>query len=113
MFVSFFPRPPAFAVSAILWTAFAIGIWYTAGSHIGEFLGFGLQPSGGKTVGAAVFWSSQFLWFYVDFIVTVALFATTWMLLFPHPWSRWSIAGSAFILFASYFQVQVSVAINN
>jgi len=42
--------------------------------------------------------------------VAVALFASTWMLLSPHPWSRWSILGSALILFTSYFQVQVSVA---
>ena len=113
MFVSFFPRPLAFAVSAALWGAFAIGFWYTFGSQIGEFLGFHLQSSGTKTVGAAVFWSSQFLWFYLYFIVTVALFASTWMLLSPHPWSPWSILGSALILFTSYFQVQVSVAIND
>jgi peptide/bleomycin uptake transporter len=31
----------------------------------------------------------------------------------PHPWSGWSILGSALILFTSYFQVQVSVAINS
>jgi peptide/bleomycin uptake transporter len=113
MFVSFFPRPPAFAVSAVLWGAFAIGFWYAFGPQIGELLGFDLQTSGTKTVGAAVFWSSQFLWFYLYFIVTVALFASTWVPLFPHPWSRWSILGSALILFTSYFQVQVSVAIND
>jgi peptide/bleomycin uptake transporter len=30
----------------------------------------------------------------------------------PHPWVWWSIPGSALILFATYFQVQVSVAVN-
>jgi peptide/bleomycin uptake transporter len=113
MFVSFFPRPLVFAVSAALWGAFAIGFWYTFGSQVGELLGFRFQAPGPKTVGAAVFWSSQFLWFYLYFIVTVALFASIWMLLFPHRWSRWSILGSALILFTSYFQVQVSVAIND
>jgi peptide/bleomycin uptake transporter len=53
------------------------------------------------------------LWFYLYFVAAVALFASTWMLLSPHPWSRWSILGSALILFTSYFQVQVSVAIND
>lgn len=72
-----------------------MGFWYTFGSQIGELLGFHLQASGTKTVGAAVFWSAQFLWFYLYFIVTVGLFASTWMLLSPHPWSRWSILGSA------------------
>jgi peptide/bleomycin uptake transporter len=113
MFVSFFPRPLVFAVSAALWGAFAIGFWYAFGSQIGELLGFHLQASATRTVGAAVFWSSPFVWFYLYYIVTVALFASTWMLFSPHRWSRWSILGSALILFTSYFQVQVSVAIND
>jgi peptide/bleomycin uptake transporter len=113
MFVSFFPRPLTFAVSAILWGVFAIGLWYAFGPQLGELLGFHVQDSGAKNVGASVFWSSQFLWFYLYFSIAVALFASTWMLLSPHPWSRWSILGSALILFTSYFQVQVSVAIND
>jgi peptide/bleomycin uptake transporter len=113
VFVSFFPRPPVFAVSAVLWGALAIGLWYTYGPQLGELLGFHIQASGTKIVGAAVFVSPQFLWFYLYFIVAVALFASAWMLLSPHPWSRWSILGSALILFTSYFQVQVSVAIND
>jgi peptide/bleomycin uptake transporter len=113
MFVSFFPRPLAFAVSALLWGVFAIGLWYAFGPQLGELLGFHIQDSGAKIVGASVFWSSQFLWFYLYFSIVVALFASSWMLLSPHPWSRWSILGSALILFTSYFQVQVSVAIND
>jgi len=113
MFVSFFPRPLVFAVSAVLWGAFAIGIWYTFGTQLGELLGFLVQAAGPKTVGAAVFWSPQFLWFYLYFSVAVGLFALAWMLLSPHPYLRWSILGSALILFSSYFQVLVSVAIND
>jgi peptide/bleomycin uptake transporter len=113
MFVSFFLRPLALTFSAALWGALAIGFWYTFGSQLGELLGFHIQAPGTKAVGAAVFWSAQFLWFYLYFSVTVALFASTWMLLSPHPWSRWSILGSALILFTSYFQVQVSVAVND
>src|SRR6202041_3070866 len=41
------------------------------------------------------------------------IFAGAWMALSPHPWAPWSILGSALILFTSYFQVQVSVAINS
>lgn len=113
MFVSFFPRPLVFAVSAVLWGAVAIGVWYAFGPQLGELLGFHIQASGAKIVGAAVFWSSEFLWFYLYFAAAVALFASVWMLLSPHPWSRWSIFGSSLILFTSYFQVQVSVAIND
>src|SRR3954469_8758102 len=111
--VSFFPRPFALALSAILWGAIAVSFWYMFGSQTGELLGFHLQAPATKSVGAAVFWSTQFLWFYLYFGAMVAVFASTWMLLSPHPWSRWSILGSALILFTSYFQVQVSVAVND
>ena len=113
MFVSFFPRSLVLTDSAVLWGAFVVSFWYTFGSQTGELLGFHLQASGTKTVGAAVFWSAQFLWFYLYFVVAAALFASTWMLLSPHPWLRWSILGSALILFTSYFQVQDSVAVND
>ena len=41
------------------------------------------------------------------------MFATYWFLTVKHKWQWWSIIGSAFILFSTYFGVQVSVAINN
>ena len=43
----------------------------------------------------------------------MAIFAAFWMWFAPHPWAHWSILGSALILFVTYFQVQVSVAIND
>src|SRR4030081_2592674 len=43
----------------------------------------------------------------------MCIFAGAWMVFAPHPWAAWSILGSALILFATYFQVQVSVAINS
>jgi peptide/bleomycin uptake transporter len=112
MFVSFFPRPLIFTLSAFLWGVFAVGLWYTFGSQLGGLLGIQFPASGEKIVGAAIFWSAQSLWFYLYFAAATALFASAWMLLSPHRWSRWSILGSALILFTSYFQVQVSVAIN-
>ena len=66
-----------------------------------------------KPVGLATFWSAPALWFDLYFALAVAVFAATWMLFAPHPWAMWSILGSALILFTSYFQVQVSVAINS
>jgi len=110
MFVSFFPRPLPFALSAILWEALAVGIWYTCGPQLGTLLGFQFQASAEKQVGVAVFWSGPFLCFYLYLAISVALFAPAWMILCPH---LWSIVGSALILFTSYFQVQVSVAINS
>jgi len=105
MFVSFFPRPKLFFPSAIIWTALAMAVWYGFAANLFE------APE--KAVGLATFWSATALWFDFYFALCVAAFAAVWMLFAPHPWATWSILGSALILFTSYFQVQVSVAINS
>ena len=105
MFVSFFPQPRLFFPSALLWTVLAMAVWY--GFAINLFQ----APE--KPVGLATFWSTPALWFDLYFALTVAIFAAPWMLFDRHPWAMWSILGSALILFTSYFQVQVSVAINS
>jgi peptide/bleomycin uptake transporter len=113
MFVSFFPAPKLFFWSTALWTAAAILLWYYAGEAMGTAIGL-LPGSDDPLLGAkvAVFYSGPFIWFYVYFAVAVALFAGFWRVYAPHPWANWSILGSALIIFATYFQVQVSVAIN-
>ena len=105
MFVSFFPRPKLFFISAVLWTALAMTLWYSFASEL-----YGSSASGG--VGVAIFWSERSLWFDLYFALFVGVFAAFWMWFSPHPWAIWSILGSALILFATYFQVQVSVAVN-
>src|ERR1700746_306457 len=105
MFVSFFPRPRLFFPSSILWTALAMAVWYGIASD--------LFQATQKPVGLATFWSAPALWFDLYFALCVAIFGAAWMLFAPHPWAMWSILGSALILFTSYFQVQVSVAINS
>jgi len=105
MFVSFFPGPKLFFPSSILWTALAIAVWYGFAGNLFQ------APE--KPVGLATFWSAPALWFDLYFALTVAVFAAAWMLFAPHPWATWSVLGSALILFTSYFQVQVSVAINS
>jgi peptide/bleomycin uptake transporter len=111
VFISFFPRPRVFLLTAILWTALAVTLWYAGGRELGTRIS--LAPDGGENVtGPAVFWSPSFLWFCIYFAASAALFAGAWRLCAPHPHSHWSILGSALILFSVYFQVQVSVAIN-
>ena len=104
MFVSFFPRPKLFFPSAIIWTALAMTVWYSFADGLFK---------GPTPVGVSVFWSTPELWFDAYFALCVGIFAVAWMIFAPHPWAIWSILGSALILFASYFQVQVSVAVNN
>jgi len=104
MFVSFFPRPKLLFISAIVWAALAMTFWYSYASE--------LYGSSAPVVGVATFWSVRSLWFDLYFVVCVAIFTAGWMWFSPHPWVWWSIPGSALILFATYFQVQVSVAVN-
>jgi peptide/bleomycin uptake transporter len=106
MFVSFFPHPKLFFLSAILWTALAMTFWY---GYADDLAGSSASPA----VGVAMFWSTRSLWFDFYFVISVALFAGAWMVVAPHPWAPWSILGSALILFTTYFQVEVSVAINS
>jgi peptide/bleomycin uptake transporter len=114
VFVSFFPQPRLFFLSAVGWSIALIVFWYFGGEHLGSV--FGLPPLGPEEtpiVGVSVFWSAAFLWFYIYYAVGVAAFYLFWRFYSPHPWMNWSILGSALILFTTYYQVQVSVAINN
>jgi peptide/bleomycin uptake transporter len=83
----------------------------------GENLGriFGMPPAAtdaAPIIGASIFWSAPFLWFYIYFAVVTFAFYAFWAVFSPHPWQRWSILGSALILFTTYFSVQASVAVN-
>ena len=87
--------------------------WYMGGENLGRL--FGLPPAApdaAPIIGASLFWSAPFLWFYIYFAVATFAFYAFWALFSPHPWQRWSILGSALILFTTYFSVQVSVAVN-
>ena len=44
--------------------------------------------------------------------MATTLFAIFWKLKANHPWQRWSVWGSAFILFNIWFGVQVNVVVN-
>ena len=111
MFVSFFPRPRAFFLSAAGWTIVCVALWYGALRGLGTGLGFAAPPEG--AVGIQTFWSGSFIWFYGYFALAVVLFYAAWRLIANHPWQNWSILGSALILFLTYFQVEISVAVNN
>jgi peptide/bleomycin uptake transporter len=106
MFVSFFPRPKLFFLSAIVWTGLAMAFWYGFADDL-------MGSSAPGAVGVARFWSARSLWFDLYFFLSVTIFAGAWMVYAPHPWAAWSIFGSALILFTSYFQVELSVAINS
>ncbi|MCZ4288362.1 peptide antibiotic transporter SbmA [Hoeflea alexandrii] len=114
MFESFFPKPKIFFPSVLLWAGLGILIWYGAGDTVGAALGFALpEPEGEPIVGLSYFYTQSFLWFYVFYTTWSLAFAAFWFFYSPHKWQLWSILGSVFILFTTYFGVQVSVALNN
>ena len=113
MFRSFFPSPRVFFGSAAAWGLVAVLFWFFVAKNAGGIIGLSNPPEGTPPIiGVSVFWSAPFLWFYLYYAVLVALFAGFWKWYSPHPWYSWSVLGSALIIFVTYFQVEVSVAIN-
>ena len=113
MFLSFFPKPKLFFTSAAIWSLIAVLAWYAGMRNLGAVIGLpplgeGEQPP----IGVSVFWSAPFLWFYIYYVLVVGIFGIAWRAISAHPWQRWSVWGSALIIFTTYFGVQVSVAIN-
>jgi peptide/bleomycin uptake transporter len=112
VFVSFFPNPPRlFFWSAIGWALLCMFGWFAGGRGLGDTIGFA-APDGGLPIGVSRFWTGPFLWFYLYFLFALGLFTAFWQTVAPHPWWRWSVLGSALILFVTYFQVELTVAIN-
>jgi peptide/bleomycin uptake transporter len=118
MFVSFFPQPRLFFLSAIAWTAVVMALWYFGIPGLIPPLSqgpiwLGWPADAEPIIGVHRFWSLPFLWFYGYWFVGTALFTAFWLWYSPHRWAWWSIPGSSLIMFVTYFQVQVSVAIND
>lgn len=113
LFVSFFPRPKLFFSTVVIWSLLCIVGWYAGGEELGAYFGMPPADPSNPIVGVHIFWSPAFLWFYIYYALATAIFTAFWAWFSPHPWAHWSIPGSALILFATYYQVQVSVAINN
>ncbi|MCP4380787.1 MAG: peptide antibiotic transporter SbmA [Hyphomicrobiales bacterium] len=125
MFSSFFPKPLYFFLSAVVWAVVAIGAWYLfvadlgASLSLGRLFGFGFPaalPEGADEAAQAAFASQTSfaadIWVYQYMIVCGAIFCAYWWRAAPHRWFRWSVVGSAVIIFVTWFQVQVDVMIN-
>ncbi|MBB4952823.1 peptide/bleomycin uptake transporter [Agrobacterium vitis] len=88
-------------------------MWYAGAKEWGGYIGLPPLPEGQEPeVGASLFWSAPFVWFYIYYTAIVSIFGLAWRIYSPHRWQLWSVWGSALIIFTTYFSVQVSVAIN-
>lgn len=124
MFLSFFPKPKLFFISFALWALASVLGWYTLVQDLGHLsLGslFGIHfpdvvVEGADAAAQQVYDSAQKtalnVWQYQYMAVCYALFIIGWMLYGGQKWAKWSVIGSGLIVFITWFQVQVSVMIN-
>lgn len=113
MFRSFFPNPRLFFLSFLLWSAISTAVWYLGANRWGAYIGLPPMEGASEVPTVYYFLTPDMVWFYIYFAICIAIFAAYWFVTAPHPWQRWSILGSAFILFTTEFSVQTSVALNN
>jgi peptide/bleomycin uptake transporter len=114
MFKSFFPSPKLLFSTAALWGLFGVLLWFFTSNTWGQYIGLP-DPAQGtpEIIGAQVLVSAPHIWFGLYFGAFVAIFAAVWYRIAPHRWFVWSVLGTAFLMFVTYFQVQISVAINS
>jgi peptide/bleomycin uptake transporter len=126
VFTSFFPKPKIFFLSAALWTGLCMAFWFLLGRDLGQSLslggliGFGFPAApleGADEAQAALIAAAREtaldVWLYQYMIVCGGVFVALWGWLAPHRWFRWSVGGSAVVIFITWFQVQLDVMINN
>ncbi len=113
MFRSFFPQPKLFFSSALAWALVCMAFWQFGGSTLGTYIGLPPTPDASQIGNVTYFWSTDSLWFYIFYALTAAIFYAFWQWFSPHPWNKWSIAGTMFLIFVTQFSVDTSVALNN
>ncbi len=125
MFSSFFPKPKLFFMSFVFWALICVVGWYTIIEDLGpqfslaNFFGIEYPPTLIENASEAL--TTQFeqqtktateAWLYQIMILCYALFIGSWMTLGGQKWGKWSVIGSGLIVFITWFQVKVSVMLN-
>lgn len=123
MFKSFFPNPKWFFWSFVLWSLVCVLTWFFYGEQLGQYLSFGGLFGYDYSIPPPVAESSEVkeaavnpgagFWFYQYMFYCYALFVGVWMFISPQKWARWSILGTALIIFVTWFQVHLDVLIND
>ena len=122
---SFFPKPKLFFSSFAVYSPACVLLWFFVfvdfgpSLSLGGLAGFGFPETPAtdaddavRAAYAAARSSADNFWFYQFFLIVIGLFTGFWMRYSPHPWQRWSVAGSALIFFVNWFLVQLDVMIN-
>ncbi len=117
MFRSFFPTPKLFFQSALFWTIACFFIWFRLGDSLKSYLNIGeilIGPPPELQAGErAPFFSSDKLWTYQFILMASIIFCGFWGYFNRNIWYSWSVIGSTFLVVSTYFNVQISVWLNN
>jgi peptide/bleomycin uptake transporter len=125
VFSSFFPKPRWFFISFVFWALACVLAWYLYAQDLGPSFSLGsligihfpevlaADADGGvKALFKSASEEAKNVWFYQYMFLAYLIFVVAWMLKAGNQWARWSVLGSALIVFVAWFQVQVSVTLN-
>jgi peptide/bleomycin uptake transporter len=115
VFRAFFPNPRAFFISAAVWTAVAMTVWFTFGAQLESVLSLGpwlgIAPTDADPT---PFFDTHKVWLYEYVLFAGYVFCVPWLILNNNRrWQWWSIVGTVTIIEVIYFNVQVSAWLNN
>ena len=112
MFVSFFPSPRKFLLSAIGWFFVSLFLWY--GLFDGMAAQFSLMREALPVEDGArePFLNPEKVWLYQYIVIVTVLFCVAWFFIDRNRWYWWAVCGTAVIMLVTYFQVQLGVYIN-
>ncbi|MGO2354474.1 MAG: peptide antibiotic transporter SbmA [Marinomonas foliarum] len=125
MFQSFFPKPKLFFLSFALWALVCVIGWYSIVQDLGHILSLGslfgvhfpeALAEGADATAQTAFQSAQNtaldVWLYQYMAACYLVFICIWVIYGGQKWAKWSVIGSGLIVFITWFQVQVSVMLN-
>jgi len=125
VFDSFFPKPKLFFFSFTLWSLICIIAWYWTIQELGPDFSLaslmGINYPIALAIGASADQQAQFqhatetasnIWLYQYMAICYAIFIGSWIKFGTQKWAKWSVLGSALIVFITWFQVEVSVLLN-
>ena len=106
-----------FFLSAVIFTVVAFIVWFTIGDTLKSLLNIGellvgpppeLEPGQRPP-----FFSADKLWTYQYILMVAIAFCVFWYYQERSIWYWWSVVGSTFLIISTYFNVQISVWLNN
>ena len=115
MFRSFFPQPKLFFTSALIWTAFAMVVWFTVGPALANVIS--LAPLLAQVPTEAdpnPFLTADKVWLYQYVLMVGYLFCVPWYFIGNNRrWYWWSVVGSVTIIEVVFFDVQIGAWMNS